>query len=234
MGGERFPPHCRGTWQECGDDMLKGGALETTYYRFLGRFVVPCCVFLHLKPNHVSILAMFFGLAAGACFVFSPFWGGALTLLSGLLDTLDGALAREMQQARKRGAFLDSILDRYAELCIYVGIWAYFDRQGSATLLITLTMFFVLFGSLMVSYTRARAEGLNVSCMVGLLQRGERIISIGVAGMVNSLVNLTARASEAPLLGKDAVLTLVLILLAVGTNLTALWRLFHVLNRLRP
>jgi CDP-diacylglycerol--glycerol-3-phosphate 3-phosphatidyltransferase len=51
--------------------------------------------------------------------------------------------------------------------------------------------------------------------------------------MVNSLVNLTARASEAPLLGKDAVLTLVLILLAVGTNLTALWRLFHVLNRLR-
>ncbi|MGE5310822.1 MAG: hypothetical protein ACM3MN_03695, partial [Nitrospirota bacterium] len=59
------------------------------------------------------------------------------------------------------------------------------------------------------------------------------IISIGVAGMVNSLVNLTARASEAPLLGKDAVLTLVLILLAVGTNLTALWRLFHVLNRLR-
>jgi CDP-diacylglycerol--glycerol-3-phosphate 3-phosphatidyltransferase len=213
--------------------MLKGSVIEIAYYRFLGRYLVPCCVFLHLTPNQVSLLAMVSGLGAGVCFVFSPFWGGALTLLSGLLDTLDGALAREMLQARRRGAFLDSILDRYAELCIYVGIWVYFERQGSATLLITLTMFFVLFGSLMVSYTRARAEGLNVSCVVGLLQRGERVISIGVAGMVNSLVNFTARASEAPLLGKDAVLTLILILMAVGTNLTAIWRLFHVLNRLR-
>ena len=213
--------------------MLKGSALETIYYRFLGRYLVPCCVYLRLKPNHVSFLGMFSGLAAGVCFLFSPFWGGALTLITGLLDTLDGALARELHQARKRGAFLDSVLDRYTELWIYVGIWAYFHRLGGATLLITLTMFFVLFGSLMVSYTRARAEGLDVSCVVGLFQRGERIISIGVAGMVNSLVNFTARASEAPLLGQDAVLIVTLVLLAVGTNLTALWRFFHVLNQLR-
>lgn len=214
--------------------MLKGSALEAVYYRFLGRYFIPCCVFLRLKANHLSFLGMLSGLGAGIAFVFSPFWGGVLTLLAGFLDTLDGALARELNQARKQGAFLDSVLDRYCEYFILVGIWAYFLRKGSATPLITLTVFLVFFGSFMVSYIRARAEGLEVSCLVGLFQRGERTIAIGVAGMVNSLVNFTARANETALLGQDAVLIVALILLAVGTNLTALWRLFHVLNKLRP
>lgn len=213
--------------------MLKGSALETVYYRLLGKYLVPCCIFLRLKPHHVSLVGMGTGMGAGICFIFSPFWGGVLTLLTGLLDTLDGALARQLRQANRRGAFLDSVLDRYTELCIFLGIWAYFQRLGSATPLITLTIFLMLFGSLMVSYTRARAEGIEVPCIVGLFQRGERIISIGAAGMVNSIVNFTARANEAALLGQDAVLIVVLILLAVGTNLTALWRLFHVLNQLR-
>ncbi len=186
-----------------------------------------------MKANHLSFLSLLSGLGAGIAFVVSPFWGGVLTLLAGLLDSLDGALARELNQARKQGAFLDSILDRYSESFILVGIWAYFLRTGSATPLITLTVFLVLLGSFMVSYTRARAEGLKVSCLVGLFQRGERIIVIGVAGVVNSLVNFTARTNEAALLGQDAVLIVALILLAVGTNLTALWRVFHVLNKLR-
>ena len=214
--------------------MLKGSALEAAYYRFLGRYLVPCCVFLRLKANHLSLFSLFSGLGAGIAFVFSPLWGGLLTILSGLFDTLDGALARELNQAKRQGAFLDSVLDRYSEYFVLIGIWAYFVRKGSATPLITLTIFLVLFGSLMVSYTRARAEGLDVSCLVGLFQRGERTISIGVAGMVNSLVNFTARANEAAVLGQDAVLIVALILLAVGTNLTALWRMVHVLNKMRP
>lgn len=214
--------------------MLKGSVLEAAYYRLLGRYVVPCCVFLRVKPNQLSLLGMFSGLGAGIAFIFSPLWGGILTILSGLLDTLDGALARELNQAEKQGAFLDSVLDRYSEYWILIGIWAYFQLKGSATPFITLTIFFVLFGSIMVGYTKARAESLNVSCLVGLFQRGERIISIGLAGIVNSLVNFTAQANEAALLGRDAVLIVALILLAVGTNLTALWRLFHVLNKLRP
>lgn len=214
--------------------MLKGTAVEAAYYRFLGRYLVPCCIFLRLKPNHLSLLGMFSGLGAGITFIFSPFWGGILTIFSGLLDTLDGALARELNLTKKQGAYLDSVLDRYSECWILIGIWGYFQRKSNATPLITLTIFFVLFGSTMVSYTRARAEGLRVSCLVGLFQRGERIISIGLAGMVNSLVNFTARVNETALLGQDAVLIVALILLAVGTNLTALWRLFHVLNKLRP
>lgn len=213
--------------------MLKGSIVEATYYRFLGRYLVPCCVFLRLKADHLSFLSLLSGLGAGFAFVFSPFWGGLLTLLTGLLDTLDGAVARELKQERKQGAFLDSVLDRYAEFFILVGIWAYFVRKGTGTPLITITVLLVLFGSLMVSYTKARAESLSVSCLVGLFQRAERIIAIGVAGMVNSLINFTARASEAPLLGQDAVLIVAVIFLAVGTNLTALWRLFHVLNKFR-
>ncbi|UCG20570.1 MAG: CDP-alcohol phosphatidyltransferase family protein [Deltaproteobacteria bacterium] len=213
--------------------MLKGSVLEAAFYRFLVRYLVPCCVFLHLKADHLSFFSLLCGLAAGISFVFSPFWGGLLTLLTGLLDTLDGALARELDQVKKKGAFLDSVLDRYAEFFILLGIWAYFLRKGSATPLITITIFLVLFGSLMVSYTKARAEGLMVSCLVGLFQRGERIIAIGVAGMVNSLINFTAQTNEAALIGQDAVLIVAVIFLAVGTNLTALWRLFHVLHKLR-
>jgi CDP-diacylglycerol--glycerol-3-phosphate 3-phosphatidyltransferase len=192
--------------------MLKGSVLEAAFYRFLGRYLVPCCLFLRLKANHVSFFSLLCGLGAGISFVFNPFWGGLLTLITG---------------------FLDSVLDRYAEFFILLGIWAYFLRRGHATPLITITVFLVLFGSVMVSYTKARAEGLMVSCFVGLFQRGERIIAIGVAGMVNSLINFTARANETALLGQDAVLIVTFIFLAVGTNLTALWRLFHVLNKLR-
>ena len=213
--------------------MLKGSALEAVFYRFLGRYLVPCCVFLRLKADHLSLLSLLCGLGAGISFVFSPFWGGLLTLITGFLDTLDGALARELKQVKRRGAYLDSVLDRYAEFFILLGIWAYFLRKGHATPLITITLFLVLFGSLMVSYTKARAEGLKVSCLVGLFQRGERIIAIGVAGMVNCLINFTARANEAALVGQDAVLIVAVIFLAVGTNLTALWRLFHTLNKLK-
>ena len=212
--------------------MLKGSALEAAFYRFLGRYLIPCCIFLRLKANHLSFLSLFTGLGAGISFTVSPFWGGVLTLIAGFLDTLDGALARELDQARKRGAFLDSVLDRYAEFFILLGIWTYFLRQGSATPLITITLFLVVFGSVMVSYAKARAEGLGISCLVGLFQRAERIIAIGLAGMVNSLINFTARANDAALLGQDAVLIVTLIFLAVGTNLTALWRFFHVLNKL--
>ena len=214
--------------------MLKGSALEAAYYRFLDRYLVPCCAFLRLKPDHLSLFGMLSALAAGIAFMFSPFWGGTLTIFSGLLDTLDGALARKLNQTKKRGAFLDSVLDRYSDYWILIGIWAYFQRKASATTLITLTIFFALFGSTMVSYTKARAESFSISCLVGLFQRGERIISIGLAGLVNSLVNFTSRANEAALLGQDTVLIVALILLAVGTNLTALWRLYHVLNKLRP
>jgi CDP-diacylglycerol--glycerol-3-phosphate 3-phosphatidyltransferase len=84
----------------------------------------------------------------------------------------------------------------------------------------------------MVSYTRARAEGLGERCLVGFFQRGERIILLGVAGILNPFINLFADFSG-NLWAIDLGLKGVLIVLAFGTNLTAMWRFLHVLNKLR-
>ena len=212
--------------------MLKGTIIETEYYRLLERYLVPVLVKLRHRPNHVSLLGLLLSLVAGISFAFRPFWGGVFTLLAGLVDTLDGSLARSTGQARKYGAFLDSVLDRYAELLIYLGIYFYFYRQGNLGPALTLLFLLILFGSLMVSYTRARAEGLGQKCLVGLLQRGERVILLGIGGMANPLFN---RLTELPFSRstQDAVLMVVLVVLAVGTNLTALWRFWHVLNNLK-
>jgi CDP-diacylglycerol--glycerol-3-phosphate 3-phosphatidyltransferase len=165
--------------------------------------------------------------------VFSPVAGGALTLITGLLDTLDGTLARATGQSKKFGAFLDSVLDRYTELIIFLGIGFYFYRQdGGRGSFIWLLLLLILFGSLMVSYTRARAEGLGEGCLVGFFQRGERIIFVGLAGIFDPLVNCYANLTGSHW-AKDFPLLAVLAILAVGTNFTAMWRFLHVLNKLR-
>jgi CDP-diacylglycerol--glycerol-3-phosphate 3-phosphatidyltransferase len=212
--------------------MLKGTVLESEYNSYLNRRLIPWLIQLKLKPNHVSFLGLLSSVMAGVSFVYYPFFGGLFTLLTGLFDSLDGSLARALGQTRKFGAFLDSVLDRYTELIIYLGIWCYFYRQGATTPLVSLTMLLILFGSLMVSYTRARAEGLGVRCLAGMFQRGERIVMLGLAGLVNPIVNLFAGSPNGQPM-KDIVLVVVLLLLAAGTNLTALWRFLHVLNNLR-
>ncbi len=212
--------------------MLKGTAIEAEYYRLLEKYLVPVLVKLKLKPNHVSLTGLLLSVLAGIAFAFRPFWGGLLTLLAGLVDTLDGSLARSTGQAKKFGAFLDSVLDRYSELIIYLGIYFYFYRKGSIGPVFSLVILFILFGSLMVSYTRARAEGLGQKCLVGFLQRGERIILLGVGGMANPFFNQLTHLPFSRSV-QDALLLVVLVVLAVGTNLTALWRFWHVLNNLR-
>lgn len=212
--------------------MLKGTPIETAYYRFLERYLVPWLIELQLKPNHITFMGLFTSIMAGISFAYRPFWGGLLTLLTGLLDTLDGSLARTLGHTKKSGAFLDSVLDRYTEFIIYLGIWCYFYRHGTGTPFISLLILLILFGSLMVSYTRARAESLGVRCLVGTVQRGERIILIGLAGVFNPLVNQLLGNPNSRWF-QDILLIFILLLLAIGTNLTALWRFIHVLNSLR-
>jgi CDP-diacylglycerol--glycerol-3-phosphate 3-phosphatidyltransferase len=212
--------------------MLKGSSLEFGYYRLLERHLVPLLALTGIKPDHVSILGLLISLAAGIAFAFYPLVGGLLTLVTGLLDTLDGSLARSTGQSRKFGAFLDSVLDRYTELIIYIGVWFYFYRQGSTSPAFYLTFLFILFGSLMVSYTRARAEGLGERCMGGVFQRGERIILIALAGIFNPLVNHLMDLPHRHWIS-DIVLVAALIVLAVGTNLTAIWRFLSVLRNLK-
>ena len=107
--------------------------------------------------------------------------GGILILFGGSFDMIDGAVARAQRNSRASGALLDSVIDRYSEGFLLLGALIYF--YGLESLLGIVLAFSAWFGSILVSYVRARAEGLQVTCKVGLMQRPERIILLG-AGTV--------------------------------------------------
>jgi CDP-diacylglycerol--glycerol-3-phosphate 3-phosphatidyltransferase len=130
---------------------------------------------------------------------------GVLIVVVGLFDALDGALARSTGQTSRFGAFLDSTLDRFAEIALYLGLLYLYRADPLATVLVYLS----ITGSLMVSYTRARAEGLGLECKVGFFTRLERL-GVLVLGL---LLERTILA---------------LLVLAVFSNLTALQRMWHV------
>lgn len=163
---------------------------------------------LGIQPNLLSLIGFFIASAAGALIAAGHISnGGWLFLLSGPFDALDGAIARTSGLETRFGAFLDSFMDRYSEAAVLFGILYWSSLQGSHILV--LLSFLTLFGSLMVSYARARAEGLNISCKVGLFTRLERFIVLTLALLTTQL-----------LIG--------LVILACLTNFTALQRMFHV------
>lgn len=161
-----------------------------------------------LTPNILTIIGFVLNIAV-AIVLFSGQLnaGGILILVVSAFDTLDGALARATEQVTKFGAFLDSTLDRYSEGVIFIGLLAHFSAQGDQ--LASLLSAASLIGSLMVSYTRARAEGLGIACEVGLLARPERIIILGIGLMVGQAI-------------------IALAILAVFSNVTAVQRVAHV------
>jgi len=130
---------------------------------------------------------------------------GLLIIFVGLFDALDGALARMTGKASAFGAFLDSTLDRFAEIALYLGLLYLYRGDTLATVLVYLT----ITGSLMVSYTRARAEGLGLDCKVGLFTRLERLAVL----IVGLILERTLWA---------------LVVLAIFSNLTVLQRMWHV------
>jgi len=163
---------------------------------------------LGIQPSLLSMIGLFAALAAGAAVAAGYIsQGGWLFLFSGPFDALDGALARTAGLESRFGAFLDSFIDRYSEAAVLFGIlcWATFRDHPILVLLTFLSMV----GSFMVSYARARAGGLNISCRVGIFTRLERFI-------VLTLMLIT----EQLLVG--------LIILAFLANFTALQRMFHV------
>lgn len=128
-----------------------------------------------ILPNTITLLG-FLGTLAGAILIGRGeiMWGGILVLLMGPLDALDGAMARQRGDLTEYGAFFDSVTDRYSELVIYAGLIYYFSQQGSS-LYVCLT-FAAAAGSVLVSYTKARAEALGFSAKVGILTRIERYL----------------------------------------------------------
>jgi CDP-diacylglycerol--glycerol-3-phosphate 3-phosphatidyltransferase len=137
--------------------------------------------------------------------------GGVVMLFAGILDLFDGALARSTGQASPFGALLDSVVDRVSEIVALLGLLIYYARGGS--LEGTVLVYLAVGGSVMVSYLRARSEGLGIDCKVGIMTRPERVAALGFGLIVGYWA--------------PVVMLVVLGAIAGLTILTTAQRLFH-------
>jgi CDP-diacylglycerol--glycerol-3-phosphate 3-phosphatidyltransferase len=140
---------------------------------------------LRVSPTAFNWAGVGFGLAAGVAYTQGAFAAaGWLVLLGGAADIFDGRIARARNLVSKAGAFLDSTLDRFAETFAYAGlaVWARTSTWG------VLAAVLALGGSLLVSYARARGEGLGVSYQGGLMQRAERLVLLALASLLDPVV----------------------------------------------
>ncbi|MBN2409091.1 MAG: CDP-alcohol phosphatidyltransferase family protein [Candidatus Aminicenantes bacterium] len=167
--------------------------------------------FVHLgvSPNRITLFALLAGLAAGAFFAFDfPAWAVVLIFICGALDVIDGKVAVKTGRKSLYGAIFDSTLDRYSEFFIYFGLAYYFRGRWPMWI-----PFFTFLGSTMVSYTRARAEGLGIECRIGFMQRAERMILLVLGTLIGIIFNVF-----------DPAMIIVLTAIAVVSNITAIDR----------
>jgi CDP-diacylglycerol--glycerol-3-phosphate 3-phosphatidyltransferase len=139
-----------------------------------------------IKPNALTFINLALNIVAAYVIASSHFiLGGVLVLASGLFDLLDGALARLTGQTTSFGAILDSTVDRISEAAVLCGllIW-YIPKEAKIEIVL---IFAVLIGSFLISYIRARAEGLGLQCQVGLFTRAERVIVLSIGLLVNQV-----------------------------------------------
>jgi CDP-diacylglycerol--glycerol-3-phosphate 3-phosphatidyltransferase len=176
-------------------------------FQRLGDPIAQVLLRAHVRPNHLTVVGLGVSILAACALA-----GGRLRVcavllaLAGLFDFFDGSLARLANRVSAFGAFLDSVVDRYSDLVVLLGAVLYYERQADATgVLLTLI---TLVGTVMVSYTKARAQSVGLPCEIGLMERPERLIVL-IGGAAFNL------------------LTPAMVVLAVLTNLTAVQRILH-------
>lgn len=204
--------------------------------------LVRALIKIGLTPNAITTIGLLLNIGVAAIFIEGAErghrgdlsyvgWAGALVLFAGLFDMLDGQVARIGKMSSSFGALFDSVLDRYSELVMFLGICYYLVSHHY--FISSLFAFIALIGSMMVSYTRARSEGLGIENKGGLMQRPERVVLIGVSAIA---CGITASA-----IGGDyklhipgvpfhifetmSVFTLPITVMAILTNITAFKRL---------
>ncbi|MBA3792434.1 MAG: CDP-alcohol phosphatidyltransferase family protein [Rubrobacter sp.] len=194
MGLPRGEPRRTFSYKEAFRELIK------PLTRLLSAMRVHPDTLTHLGWTLAVVSAVLFGLGRVRT-------AGAVMLLAGLFDALDGAVARESNRMSDFGAFLDSTMDRFSELAIFVGILFFYASAGRPyeTLLAGAAMTF----SLLTSYTRSRAEGLGIRCEVGLLERAGRVVILSLFALAGFL-------------------TAGIALVAVGALVTTVQRILHV------
>lgn len=188
-----------------------------------------------ITPNVVTTLGLLGNIAGAALLIYAALsansdyvligWAGVVVILSSIMDMVDGYMARTANMCSVFGAFYDSVLDRYCELVTLSGLAFYFMHFSYPWAAVI--TFLSLIGSIMVSYVRARAEGLDLECKVGLMQRPERIV-VTVLGMLLTgfLDGVVPFDSIWFIIASQAVI-------ALFANFTAFHRILHVKNQLK-
>lgn len=162
-----------------------------------------------LTPNAFTLIGLLLNIVVAAIIASGNLLlGGIMALVAGAFDMLDGAVARSTGQVTKFGGFFDSTLDRYSESIVYFGLLIYLMNTDAGTTAVVL-LFAAIIGSLMVSYSRARAEAVGIDAEVGIFARPERIILLAILLMFDQPV-------------------IALWILAIVTNFTTMQRIFHV------
>lgn len=215
--------------------------LQQAIYKVINPFV-KLLIRIGLTPNIITIMGLLLNILVAIVFITGAEegnrgdlryvgWAGALILFAGLFDMLDGQVARLGNMSSTFGALFDSVLDRYSELVMFLGICYYLVAHHY--FLSSLFAFIALIGSMMVSYTRARSEGLGIENKAGLMQRPERVVLLGVSAIACGIT--------AYFIGGDykfyvpgipfqvfetmTVFTLPITVMAILTNITAIKRL---------
>lgn len=179
----------------------------------LDKPLAPVAKRIPLNPNVLTVVGFAITTVAALCIPFNLRTGGALILLGGLFDMLDGIVARTNGKDTKFGALLDSTLDRYSDSFLFLAIaWYFFEKNDLAGVLLTIGS---LVGALLVSYVRARAEGLGVECQVGLIERPERVVLLALGCLTGWLLPVIA------------------VVFILG-HVTVLQRIFHVHKMIGP
>jgi phosphatidylglycerophosphate synthase len=177
-----------------------------------------------LSANAVTLSQLVGSVVCGIAYAHGwMFTAGWMLIACGTLDVLDGQMARRRGEAGPRGALMDSVVDRYAEAAVLVGLIAFY-REGWALWAVLAAGL----GGYLVSYARARAESLGVDCREGMLQRPERHVILGLSSMASAIVaHLSCR-----LTGRHDLVVLAVCVIAVLGHVTVLQRVAAAWRRL--
>ena len=190
-------------------------------------------VSLGITANMVTMFGLLVNLVAAFCLATDRLIAAGLLILFGAsFDMIDGAVARARTSTNSSGALLDSVIDRYSEAVIFLGALIYFHHLQN--FIGVVLVFAAVIGSILVSYVRAKAEGLQIECKVGLMQRPERIILLALGVLVQGVIpDQYTFVQLNGIVLKGIILFGVFVILAVTAHITAIHRLvfsFHKLS----
>ena len=219
--------------------MSISSAIGTGCTRVLDAIVRTIARSRFITPNILTLVGLLINVFCAWLYGLGYFVeGGLVLILANVFDMLDGRVARLQGRVTRFGAFFDSVIDRYSDLIVFVGIMVYYARDTSAhsTLYVALTGI-VLIGSVMVSYSRARAEGLDIACKVGFLERPERVVLL----IIGSLTEVSPATYDAVAAGVSPVVAEILFfkmravlwVMAVLSHWTVIHRVYHTRDELQ-